>query len=389
MMESLLAPIEPEPNEEISYDANIVDNFDENRPDNDRDVEERQHFYDIINTFKCYRQFNRRKVEKRIRFVANMSEKHQNLLRTYLKNLETVKISIDHNYEIFKLIIAEANNLFLNSPFGRTNSCDHLVVKPENELKISRIDSVLNQIVREWSSQGLSERDSCFLPIINAIEEYFPEKENRSQIRILVPGCGLGRLPFEIAKRGYSSQGNEFSLMMLLVANFILNKIKDIDLYRIYPWVTQFSHNFRTDHQTNPILFPDNNPSNLPKNVDFSMLAGSFVDVYNNSKNRETFDCVTTCFFLDTASNIIEYIETIHLILKLDGIWINFGPLLYHYAEGLEPSIEPSYEIVKEIIKSFNFEFLCEKTDINCFYTRNPNSMASFQYKSVFFVCKK
>lgn len=43
-------------------------------------------------------------------------------------------------------------------------------------------------------------------------------------MQILVPGAGLGRLAFEIAKRGYSCQGNEFSLFMLFASNFVLNK---------------------------------------------------------------------------------------------------------------------------------------------------------------------
>ena len=38
-------------------------------------------------------------------------------------------------------------------------------------------------------------------------------------------------------------------------------------------------------------------------------------------------------FFIDTANNIISYIETIYNLLKKDGLWVNFGPLLYHYAD--------------------------------------------------------
>ena len=45
-----------------------------------------------------------------------------------------------------------------------------------------------------------------------------------SDVKILVPGAGLGRLVFEFARLGYSCQGNEWSMHMLLVSNFILNK---------------------------------------------------------------------------------------------------------------------------------------------------------------------
>ena len=44
------------------------------------------------------------------------------------------------------------------------------------------------------------------------------------EVSILVPGAGLGRLAYELARQGYSCQGNEFSMFMLLGSNFILNQ---------------------------------------------------------------------------------------------------------------------------------------------------------------------
>ena len=69
-------------------------------------------------------------------------------------------------------------------------------------------------------------------------------------------------------------------------------------------------------------------------------------------------DCVVTSFFIDCAHNVVEFIELIHRILKPGGKWINFGPLLYHFAEiPRESSIEPSYDIVRSIIEKTGFEF--------------------------------
>ena len=47
---------------------------------------------------------------------------------------------------------------------------------------------------------------------------------SRGQVRILVPGAGLGRLAFDLAQEGFSAEGAEFSYFMLLASDFILNQ---------------------------------------------------------------------------------------------------------------------------------------------------------------------
>ena len=39
----------------------------------------------------------------------------------------------------------------------------------------------------------------------------------------------------------------------------------------------------------------------------------------------DEWDCIATCFFIDTAHNVIEYLEKIYHILKPGGYWINIG----------------------------------------------------------------
>ena len=47
---------------------------------------------------------------------------------------------------------------------------------------------------------------------------------------------------------------------------------------------------------------------------DFSMVAGDFQQVYATQVG--CWDCLVTCFFLDTAPVVIEYIELIHQLLR-------------------------------------------------------------------------
>lgn len=113
---------------------------------------------------------------------------------------------------------------------------------------MDKVQSTLKQFVRDWSAEGEAERNACYLPIINEIVHRFPPDKwyvnfkfnvlflflkfwshdccfsNPEDINILVPGAGLGRLAFELALKGYSCQGNEFSLFMIFASNFVLNK---------------------------------------------------------------------------------------------------------------------------------------------------------------------
>ena len=61
------------------------------------------------------------------------------------------------------------------------------------------------------------------------------------------------------------------------------------------------------------------------------------------------FDAVACCFFLDTAHNVLEYLEVIWHCLRPGGYFVNLGPLLYHWADapGEELSVELSLEEVK------------------------------------------
>lgn len=199
--------------------------------------------------------------------------------------------------------------------------------------EIDKIQSTLKQFVRDWSREGEPERSAVYGPLMEAVTQRYGQIpfKDRAHVRILVPGAGLGRLAFEYAAEGYSCQGNEFSFYMLLASHYILNKSSQIDEHIIYPFVHS-SSNWRTaNDMLRPIRIPDVLPSSLPQTSEFSMVAGEFCEVYSKPDEKRAWHVVATCFFIDTAKNVLRYLETLNHVLPIGGHWINAGPLLWHF----------------------------------------------------------
>ncbi|KAK7792666.1 hypothetical protein R5R35_012025 [Gryllus longicercus] len=349
------------------------------------DEQERLHFLRIVSAFNYYRIHSLQRVTKTETYLAALPANHQALLADYKGHLRDIKTCIERNHRIIQLIIKDVAYMFEN------------VVAPPEPVTVSpmpgvadleKVQATLKQFVRDWSQEGAAERQACYQPIIDEIIANFPPDQCvPTNIRVLVPGAGLGRLAYEIARRGYTCQGNEFSLFMLFASNFVLNRCRGTNLHKVYPWVHQFVNNLAAAHQTEGVSFPDINPAELPSDAHFSMAAGDFLEVYTDN---DEWDCVATCFFIDCANNIVAFIETIYNIIKPGGLWINLGPLLYHFSDVPdEDSIEPSYEVVRDVIQKIGFTIEKEEKNVRTSYAQNPRSMLRYEYNSVFLVCRK
>ncbi|KAK2725932.1 hypothetical protein QYM36_000418 [Artemia franciscana] len=338
----------------------------------------------ILGDLSSVRTHSLMRLARTEKYLSTLPKLHQNLLASYKKHLVNLRVGIEQNADIIKLISADVSTMFENiqhdSNFVKANT-----IPTAHDME--KVQMTIKAISRDWSADGEKERELCYQPILDELARWFPLSENSSDVEVLVPGAGLGRLAYEIAKRGYTCQGNEFSLFMLFASNFVLNKCQGLNHYRLFPWVHTYTNNVKDEDQMRPSFFPDADPSELPPNARFSMAAGDFLEIYTE---KETWNCVATCFFVDCAHNIVSFIETIWNILKPGGIWINLGPLLYHFADiPGEKSIEPSYTAVREAITGFGFTFEKEELGVKTTYCQNPSSMLQYEYNSVFFVCRK
>eukprot|EP00754_Rhynchopus_humris_P042016 Rhum_TRINITY_DN25584_c0_g1::Rhum_TRINITY_DN25584_c0_g1_i1::g.182421::m.182421/K19787/CARNMT1; carnosine N-methyltransferase len=273
-------------------------------------------------------------------------------------------------------------------------------IKPLHEtptaLDVDKVSSTLKQFVRDWGDEGLAERELCYKPLYEALEKNFPNRQERGSVKVLVPGSGLSRLAFEFSLRGFATQGNEFSHHMLIAGSFLLNHVSEPYCMTVHPYVDQSVNVLHREDQFRPCTIPDMCPRDALQDLeaqgleqgDFAMVAGDFLEVYNQPDQIGQWGAVATCFFIDTAHNIFEYIETIHRILQPGGVWTNIGPLLYHFSDSDEPSVDLSYDEVREMMIRYGFT-IDEERRVQSGYTTNARSMKWTVYNCIAFTARK
>lgn len=360
--------------------------------------EEKKYFEKCVHSFRFYRRHALENLHKNIKDFKALSPRHQSMLKNFMNQQADIKQCIEINFMFILHMLDDVNDIFtseeeMHSDSDEADSLDHcngekhrMDVSGEglSQGDLDRVYTTIRQFVRDWSSDGISEREKCYSPIIKAVCDRYKDP---SGISILVPGAGLGRLAFEFAARGYNCEGNEFSIFMLIASNFVLNKTDSVS-FELFPWATCTTNNFSHGDRIRSVTIPDIDTTQIPETAQFGMCAGDFTEVYANDSNR--FHVVAASFFLDTAHNVIEYVELIYNMLKPGGHLISLGPLLYHYA-GMpnQPSLEIPWEDVLSIIEQVGFVIEDIEDVNNVPYIENGLSMLSVLYKCKFFVARK
>ncbi|KAF1765833.1 hypothetical protein GCK72_005786 [Caenorhabditis remanei] len=340
---------------------------------------------EVINAFMYYGKFGTEKILKTIQQMKNYPQDFQILVVNKNKEfVESMKQRIEHNHSILKMISNSASGMIGENHTKALRI--HQARRPTGEF-LSKVLSTIRQICREWSSEGLPEREATFKPIIEELNSIFPTETERHNIRILVPGCGLGRLAHDLIEQGYTVQGNEFSYFMLFTSFFILNCCKEVDQFTIYPYLFDKSNCWKSEDRLRGVTFPDktliSSVTNRPNS--FSMCAGDFLEIVKDTQ----FDAIVTAWFIDTANDIFKYIDAIYDALPENGIWINVGPLTWHFEDiAGEMSIELPYSDIMLRIRQKGFEVVSEK-EIDSKYTVNRLSMLQNQFNCAYFYARK
>lgn len=214
---------------------------------------------------------------------------------------------------------------------------------------IGKANSTIRQFFRDWSREGQRERDVCYGPVLCDLEKHFGSSAG---VKVLIPGAGLGRLVLELCLAGYHAEGNEISYHQLFASNWVLNHSTRPQEFAIHPFALQFSNVKTREQQLRKVMIPDVHPAtavaerlsttnaSTPQEQEqeqehqvgsMSMTSSDFLLAYSQASHANAFDAVATVFFIDTAPNLIRYIQTLHHCLRQGGVWTNVGPLLWHF----------------------------------------------------------
>jgi SAM-dependent methyltransferase len=337
--------------------------------------------------------------------------------------LRKIDDAIDTNADLADAILATGLEAFglPENPHEKDPRNWHGKATPND---VGKASSTIRQFYRDWSAEGIEERKVCYEPVLNDLLE-FTDGRSPTGFKVLIPGAGLGRLVFDLCMAGFSAEGNEISYHQLMASSWVLNHTQDKEECALYPFALHFSNMRSRAQQLTKVMIPDVHPGTAMAERraaaasgdetplgEMSMSAADFLVLYGCESQKEAFDAVATVFFIDTAPNLIRYIETIHNCLKPGGIWINIGPLLWHFEgrsaggesgkaahvnadedfQGIgEPgTVELTEEEVFQLVESMGFKI--QKHDMQvgeCGYIQDPLSMLQNLYRPSHWVAIK
>ncbi|KAL8812398.1 MAG: hypothetical protein Q9200_001048 [Gallowayella weberi] len=278
-----------------------------------------------MRSFRQYRKVAHLNVTHRRRqnFYALPSVEWQLLSNppfNFLSTLDRIDDAIDANAKIAREILKTGLEAFgLESESHKKPPDWHGTAKASD---LDKARCTIRQFYRDWSTEGEAERRASYEPVLRDLAVAFAAVADKGGVRILVPGAGLGRLLLEICSENYSVEGNEISYHQLLASNWVLNNSERAKQFDLFPFVSDFSNVVSRADQLKMVKVPDVHPAtafadcNVGTSGSMTMTAGEFTEVYSADTKKDLFDAVATVYFIDTASNLIRYIQTVYSCLK-------------------------------------------------------------------------
>ena len=318
---------------------------------------------------------------------SSLSKKHLDKLPfNYKERIEKVKKGIELN-QIFYNKVASLYAL----------EFDHLSYTKEEYEEHRYFEEYLIRgffmscLMRDWTLESKPERDNNYGNVLKEVKKYFNYEDKnlmkKNNYKALVPGTGCSRMAFELAKRGFEVEANDFCFIYILCDDYLFNYSHKNE-FQFCPSIHTFANNYSESSVIKRYSFPDVDiRDELEKSgaKPITFIKGDFLLKYKGIKDQ--YDLIVTLFFIDVSKNIIEYVEIMHDLLKKGGVWVNLGCLDYFHSRNLN-SIDLTWDELRQVIINYDFDIKNEVTEFVP-YGVKIGSTVSDSYGTVFFTAVK
>ncbi|KAG9501562.1 hypothetical protein J7337_007253 [Fusarium musae] len=316
----------------------------------------RHRLLDALYGYRRYHERQKAEVDRFEGLYKHVSRAQRSLLEhqvNYSKKFTRIDALLKKNQELCDAIVQNAMEFYgineeeLQRHISAAQSSGRLADK------IS-VSQALKHYVRDWTEEGEFERKETFACLVKTLQGLFPVRDDESPVKVLVPGSGLGRLGHDIARLGgFEVTVNEWSMYMNIAYRFIeANRAQNT--HSFHPFIDGWSHHATESDTIRELTFPDTSLNS----TSVVLTEGDFTTVFNDKTHY--YDIIATYFFIDTARNLMSYLDTIKKVLKPGGHWVNLGPLLY----GTGPFVQLTLEEIVQVTEAMGFEYL--DTDESC-----------------------
>ena len=246
-------------------------------------------------------------------------------------------------------------------------------------------------LMRDWTLESKPERENNYGNVLKEVKKYFnyDDKElmKKNNYKVLVPGTGCSRMTFELAKRGFEVEANDFCYIYILCDDYLFNYSHKNE-FQFCPSIHSFSNHYTEESVLKRYAFPDVDIRDELAKAEakpIKFMKGDFLLLYKGK--TDLYDCIVTLFFIDVSKNIIEYVEIMHDLLKKGGVWVNLGCLDYYHSRN-HLSIDLTWDELRLVIQNYGFEI---KNEVTGFvpYGVKQGSTVSDSYGTVFFTAMK
>jgi carnosine N-methyltransferase len=318
---------------------------------------------------------------------SSLSKKHLDKLPfNYKERIEKVKKGIELN-QIFYNKVASLYAL----------EFDHLNYTKEEYEEHRYFEEYLIRgffmscLMRDWTLESKPERDNNYGNVLKEVKKYYNYDDKnlmkKNNYKALVPGTGCSRMAFELAKRGFEVEANDFCFIYILCDDYLFNYSHKNE-FQFCPSIHTFANNYSESSVIKRYSFPDVDiRDELEKSgaKPITFIKGDFLLKYKGIKDQ--YDLIVTLFFIDVSKNIIEYVEIMHDLLKKGGVWVNLGCLDYFHSRNLN-SIDLTWDELRQVIINYDFDIKNEVTEFVP-YGVKIGSAVSDSYGTVFFTAVK